>query len=33
MSDFVDIVRFQLEKVHAGVLQWLLETKDSDISI
>lgn len=30
-SNFVDIVGYQLEKVHTGMIKWLLEKKDNSI--
>jgi hypothetical protein len=33
MSNFVDIVGFQLEKVHTGVLKWFLETETKETTI
>ena len=29
-SNFVDIVGYQLEKVHTGMIKWLLEKKDNE---
>lgn len=33
MSSFIDIVGYQLEKIHTGVIAWLLESDTSPLSI
>ena len=33
MSTFVDVVGYQLEKVHTGAMRWLLDWDSSEISV